>query len=103
MSSAPILRLPSSSPPILSALRGLCVESSLRRPFHFQPSTAAAPPLPDYPLLTAQCPLFGLTPLDSALTDSCARKSFRVRSYEKTWGCTPLLFFIEDQSEPTIR
>src|SRR6266478_8523762 len=70
MSSAPILRLPSPSP-ILSALPDrflallpTCKPSSLR----------------GFP------PVFLLTPLDSALTDSCARKSFRIRSCEKTWG-----------------
>src|SRR6266478_5798587 len=92
MSSAPILRSP-SSPTILCVFRDLCAESSLRRPFHFQPSTAAAPPLPDCPLLATHYPLSGLrnplTPLESALTDSCACKSFRIRSYEKTWGYTP--------------
>src|SRR5713226_357489 len=31
-------------------------------------------------------PVFLLTPLDPALTDSCARKSFGIRSYEKTHG-----------------
>ena len=85
MSSALILRLP-SSPTILCVFRDLCAESSLRHPFHFQPSTAAAPPLPGYTLLTTHYPLSGfrnpLTPLDSALTDSCARKSFGIRSYE---------------------
>src|SRR6266849_10587340 len=63
--------------------------SPLRRPFHFQPSTAAAPPLPGYPLLATHYPLSGLTPLESALTDSCARKSFRIRSYEETYGGHP--------------
>ncbi len=75
MSLAPIPRLP-SSPPILSALPNrflallpTCKPSSLR----------------GFP------PVFLLTPLDSALTDSCARKSFRIRSYEKTWGAPPPL------------
>ncbi len=73
MSLTPILRLP-SPPPILSALRDrflallpTCKPSSLRT----------------FP------PVFLLTPLDSALTDSCARKSFRIRSYEKTYGGHP--------------
>src|SRR5713101_3379031 len=35
------------------------------------------------PLVTRHSPL---TPLDSALTDSRARKSFRIRSYEKKGG-----------------
>ena len=84
MSLTLILLLP-SAPPILSALRDrflallpTCKPSSLRT----------------FP------PVF-LTPLDSALTDSCARKSFRIRSYKKTWGGTPLLIkqmkTIEDQ------
>src|SRR6266446_8954260 len=73
MSLTLILRLP-SPPPILSALRDrflalfpTCKSSSLQ----------------------AFPPVFLLTPLDSALTDSCARKSFRIRSYEKTWGHPP--------------
>ena len=73
MTSTPILRLPSFSP-ILSALpdRFLALLPTCK------PSNLRAFP-----------PVFLLTPLDSALTDSCARKSFRIRSYEKTCGgCT---------------
>src|SRR5713226_7284627 len=39
-----------------------------------------------FPFLSSNFALLPLTPLESALTDSRARKSFRIRSYEKTGG-----------------
>ncbi len=111
MSLAPILRLP-SPPPILCVFRDLCAESSPRRPTEHPARMRVLSGVPDSParsrristenrqgysepcaialsfpafssLVTRRSPL---TPLDSALTGSCAPKSFRIRSYEKTWG-----------------
>src|SRR6266849_1226609 len=134
MSLTPILRLP-SPPPILSALVNLCVESPLRRrptehPARMrvlsgvpdssarsrrsstenrlgcsEPCSIALSFHPFSPLATRHSPL---TPLESALTDSYARKSFRIRSYEKTYGGAPPLPIkqmktIEDQHESQNR
>src|SRR6266852_9289789 len=115
MSLTLIFRLP-SPPPILSAPMDLLVESPLsRRPTEHparmrvlsgvpdssarsrristenrlgcsEPCAIALSFHPFSPLATRHSPL---TPLDSTLTDSCARKSFRIRSYEKTWGAPP--------------
>src|SRR6266849_584616 len=111
MSLTPILRLPSCSP----ILRVLCAESCLRRLPRASHATGASrshhlvrfhsltnassrnsfrlillqtpggvPPL--VPASTSRRPRNPLTPLESALTDSSSRKSFRIRSYEKHRG-----------------
>ena len=111
MSLTPILCLPSCSP----ILRVLCVESCLRRLPRASHATGASrshhlvrfhsltnassrnsfrlillqtpggvPPL--VPASTSRRPRNPLTPLESALTDSSSRKSFRIRSYEKHRG-----------------
>src|SRR6266851_4137566 len=120
MSLTLIFRLP-SPPPILSAPMDLLVESPLRRrPTEHPARMRVLSGVPDSSARSRRSstenrlgcsepcsialsfhPFSPLTPLDSALTDSCARKSFRIRSYKKTWGGTPLLIkqmkTIEDQ------
>src|SRR6266478_5516608 len=134
MSLTLILR-PPSPPPILCAPKDLLVESPLRRrPTEHPARMRVLSGVPDssvrsrristenrlteHPtrmrVLSESVPQdeskdlsSPLTPLDSALTDSCARKSFRIRSYEKTWGAPPVPIkqrkTIEDQHESQNR